>query len=50
MVEIVFLVPFIAGLAAFFLPRTAGRLVLGFTGAVHLLLSLILWVNRPDAL
>ncbi|MDA3895567.1 MAG: proton-conducting transporter membrane subunit [Desulfobacteraceae bacterium] len=50
MVEIVFLVPFITGLAAFFLPRTAGRLVLGFTGAVHLLLSIMLWVNRPDAL
>ncbi len=50
MVEIVFLVPFIAGLAAFFIPKTAGRLVLGLTGAVHLFLSIMLWANRPEAL
>ncbi len=49
MVEVIFLVPFITGLAAFFLPGIAGRVVLGLTGAVHLLMSILLWVNRPDA-
>ena len=46
MVEIIFLVPFFTGLAAFFLPKTIGRGLLVATGAVHLILSLLLWKNR----
>ncbi|MFN2357261.1 MAG: proton-conducting transporter membrane subunit [Desulfotignum sp.] len=49
MVEIVFLTPFITGLLAFVLPRTLGRQLLVLTGVVHLVLSLLLWKNRPDA-
>ena len=36
MVEIVFIIPLITGIIAFFLPRTAGRPLLVITGAVHL--------------
>ncbi len=50
MVEIVFLTPFITGLLAFVLPRTMGRQLLVVTGVVHLILSLLLWKNRPDAI
>ena len=50
MVEIVFLIPFFTGIVAFFLPKTAGRMLLVLTGAVHLLLSILLWITRPDAL
>ncbi len=49
MVEIVFLAPFIAGLVAFFLPKAGGRALLVLTGAVHLVLSLMLWKNQPAA-
>ncbi len=45
MVEIVFLIPFLTGVVAFFLPRRPGRLLLVLTGAVHLILSLILWAG-----
>ncbi len=47
MVELIALIPFITGPMAFFLPRSAGRLLLILTGAVHLLLSLLLWTYRP---
>jgi len=50
MVEIVFLIPFITGVMAFFLPKEIGRLSLVSTGAVHLILSLLLWKNRPEAI
>jgi hydrogenase-4 component F len=50
MVEIVFLAPFFTGCLAFFLPRNLGRPLLVLTGAVHLLLSLLLWARRPDPL
>ncbi|MFZ0613114.1 MAG: proton-conducting transporter membrane subunit [Desulfobacterales bacterium] len=50
MVEIIFLVPFIAGVVAFFLPRASGRALLVMTGAVHLLLSAAVWIYRPSAL
>ncbi len=36
MVEIVFLIPFLAGIIAFFLSPRAGRLLLVTTGLVHL--------------
>ena len=49
MVEIVFLVPFFTGIVAFFLPITSGRPLLVLTGAVHLLLSILLWIARPEA-
>ncbi len=50
MVEIVFLAPFIAGIFAFFLPKAMGRTLLVGTGAIHLILSLLLWKNRPEAI
>jgi hydrogenase-4 component F len=50
MVEIVFLIPLATGVLAFFLPRTSGRTLLTLTGAVHLLLSILLWVRQPEAL
>ncbi|WP_300459028.1 proton-conducting transporter membrane subunit [Desulfobacula sp.] len=50
MVEIVFLTPFITGIVAFFLPKAMGRQVLVGTGAIHLILSLLLWMNRPEAI
>jgi len=50
MLEIVFLAPFVTGLLAFFAPGKSGRALLVATGAIHLLLSLILWLQRPQAL
>ncbi|MFH2093597.1 MAG: proton-conducting transporter membrane subunit, partial [Pseudomonadota bacterium] len=49
MVEIIFLTPFITGLLAFFLPKTIGRPLLVCTGAIHLFLSIMIWINRPEA-
>jgi hydrogenase-4 component F len=49
MVEIVFLTPMVLGLAAFFIPSRFGRSLLVITGALHLVLSLGLWVRRPEA-
>ena len=46
MLEIVFLIPFLTGAAAFFLPRAIGRPLLVLTGAIHLILSLIVWAGR----
>ena len=46
MVEIIFLAPFITGILAFFLPKAMGRQLLVGTGAIHLILSLLLWKNR----
>ena len=42
MVEIVFLIPLLTGVMAFFRPRTAGRPLLVLTGIIHLILSLYL--------
>lgn len=50
MVEIVFLTPLITGIIAFFLPKAMGRPLLVGTGAIHLVLSLLLWKNRPEAI
>jgi len=50
MVEIVFLAPFITGLIAFFVSGKAGRTLLVSTGAIHLVLSVILWVQRPQGI
>jgi hydrogenase-4 component F len=47
MLELTFLIPLLAGLAAFFLPRTTARPLLVLVGAVHLGLSVLLWVRRP---
>ena len=49
MVEIVFLIPLLTGVIAFFLPRPSGRSLLVITGVVHLVLSLYLWIRRPVA-
>ncbi len=50
MVELVFLIPFLAGSIAFFVPPRIGRLLLVVTGLVHLLLSVLLWIQRPEAM
>ncbi|RPJ18283.1 MAG: hydrogenase, partial [Desulfobacteraceae bacterium] len=42
MVEIVFLIPFLTGIAAFFLSGASGRMLLVITGAFHLLFSVML--------
>jgi hydrogenase-4 component F len=47
MVEIVFLIPFLTGIAAFIIPGS-GRMLLVLTGAAHLILSLILWTGWPE--
>ena len=43
--EIVFLLPFLTGAAAFFLPHKPGRFILVATAAVHLVLSGIVWTG-----
>ena len=48
MVELVFLVPFVTGVIALFMPRNLGRPLLVFTGALHLLLSVLLWIRQPE--
>lgn len=50
MVEIVFLVPFFTGIVAFFLSKNFGRPLLVITGAIHLFLSILLWIQRPEPL
>ena len=50
MIEIVFLIPLLAGLIAFFVSPRVGRTLLVVTGLVHLALSVLLWVQRPAAL
>ena len=49
MVELIFLIPFVTGILAFFLPKAVGRWSLIGTGAIHLVLSFILWDTRPKA-
>ena len=48
MVEIIFVIPFLAGVLAFFLPRNIGRGILVLTGTVHLILTATVWAVRPD--
>lgn len=50
MVEIIFLLPVITGLIAFFIPHTLGRRLLMITGIIHLLLSVFLWIKKPVAM
>jgi hydrogenase-4 component F len=50
MLEIVFLIPFVTGAAAFFLPGAIGRVLLVLTGAVHLLFSVFVWTGNPAPL
>ena len=45
MLEIVFLIPFLTGTAAFFLPVKIGRCLLVLTGAIHLVLSVMVWAG-----
>ncbi len=49
MLEIVFIAPLITGTIAFFLTKTVGRPLLIFTGAIHLMASLLIWIFRPAA-
>jgi hydrogenase-4 component F len=46
MLEIVFLIPFFTGAAAFIFPNTIGRALLVLTGTIHLILSVMVWVGR----
>ncbi len=48
MVELVFIIPFITGMVAFFLPGIVGRRLLVVTGTIHLIGSVLLYVNRPE--
>jgi len=48
MVEIIFVIPFLAGVLAFFLPRNIGRSLLVITGTIHLILSGIIWAGKPE--
>ena len=50
MVEIVFLIPLLTGVIAFFAAPRVGRLLLVITGLVHLALSVLLWIQRPEAM
>ena len=50
MVEILFIVPFLAGILSFFLSSKPGRKILMITGVLHFGLTLVLWVQRPEAL
>lgn len=49
MVEVIFIIPFISGLIAFFIPHILGRRLLILTGVIHLLLSVYLWIEKPVA-
>ena len=46
MLEIVFLIPFLTGTAAFFFPDKIGRILLVLTGAIHLILSVLVWAGQ----
>jgi hydrogenase-4 component F len=48
MVEIIFVIPLLTGVLAFFLPRNIGRSLLVITGAIHLILSGIIWAGKPE--
>jgi hydrogenase-4 component F len=50
MVELTFIAPLVTGCLAFILPRSFGRPLLVFTGALHLVLSVLLWAGRPEPL
>jgi len=49
MLEIVFVVPFITGVIAFFLRRSSGRPLLVITAAAHLAVSILIWRFHPQA-
>jgi hydrogenase-4 component F len=49
MVELIFLIPFVTGIIAFFVSHNYGRLLLVMTGLVHLVMSVMLWATRPVA-
>ena len=50
MLEIVFLLPFVTGVAAFFLPHAIGRILLVLTGVLHLGISVAVWARHPAPL
>lgn len=49
-VEWIFLLPFLAAMAVFLLSVNAGRTLLVFTGAAHLILTVLWWLRPPAAL
>ena len=50
MLEIVILIPFLAGLIALFTSPRVNRKLLVITGLVHLVLSVLLWGGRPEVM
>jgi hydrogenase-4 component F len=49
MVEIAFIAPLLTGIIAFFLGGRSSRPLLTVTGALHLLISVLIWTFRPGA-
>lgn len=49
MVELIFLIPFITGILAFFVSKKNGRFLLVATACIHLVMALMLWAKRPVA-
>lgn len=47
MIITLMVIPFISGIAAFFLSKRAGRTLLILVGALHLALSSAIWIKRP---
>ncbi|MBF0301845.1 MAG: hydrogenase [Desulfamplus sp.] len=47
MVKTLIILPFIAGIIAFFIPKKAGRKLLVAIGLIHLIASILLWIERP---
>ncbi|MBF0573782.1 MAG: hydrogenase, partial [Desulfamplus sp.] len=48
MVKILIVLPFLVGIIAFFLPKKVGRNLLITIGVIHLMTSIILWIERPE--
>ena len=46
MLEFVFLIPFVTGLILLLLPGTVGRLILPFTAAIHLMVTVLGWQGK----
>lgn len=47
MVTILIVVPLLSGIIAFFLSKWAGRSLLVITGTIHLITSILVWIDRP---
>lgn len=47
MVDFVILAPFLLGILAYILPNSSGRPLLVITGALHLVISILIWIYQP---